>query len=192
MKIDISGKHVDTGDSLRSHVEKHLGHVVGKYFGKALEAHVTLGKEKHLFKTMIAVHVGHGIYVRAEGAADEPYPSVDQAVHIIEKNLRRYKKRLRDHHNHGAREHVQAKQYVLGREYLNHEEKEETEHHAQPAVVAELTKNLPTLTVSEAVMRMDLEGENVLFFKNSAHGGLNVVHMRSDGNIGWIDPENRG
>lgn len=190
MKIDLSGKHVDTGDALRTHLEKHLTHVVQKYFGDALEAHVTLSKEKHLFKADIAIHVGHDIYVRAEGSASEPYPAVDQATHVIEKNLRRYKKRLRDHHKHGAREHLKATQYVLGKEYLNHEAEEESDAHAQPTIVAEMNKNLPTLTVSEAVMRMDLEGDNVFLFKNSAHGGLNVVHTRPDGHIGWIDPKN--
>ena len=190
MKIELSGKHVDTGDALRAHVEKHLTHVVDKYFGQAVDATVTLSKEKHhFFKAVIAVHVGHGIYVRGEAQADEPYPAVDQATHIIEKNLRRYKKRLRDHHKTGAREHMAAKQYVLGKEYLNHTEEEETDTHAQPTIVAEMSKDLPTLSVSEAVMRMDLESDNVLLFKNSSHGGLNVVHTRSDGHIGWIDPE---
>ena len=189
MKIDISGKHLDTGDALRAHVEKHLTHVVDKYFGKALESHITLSKEKNFFMTQIAVHVGHGIYVRGSGKADEAYPSVDQAIHVIEKNLRRYKKRLRDHHKTGARDHMEATQYVLSGDYLNHGAEEETDAHTQPTVVAEASKNLPTLTVSEAVMRMDLEGDNVLVFKNSAHGGLSVVHTRSDGHIGWIDPK---
>jgi ribosomal subunit interface protein len=190
MKISLSGKHLDTGDAFREHLEKNLTHVVDKYFGKALEAHVTFSKTNHLFKTTIAIHVGHDIYVRGEGQANEPYPSMDQAIHMIEGNLRRYKQRLRDHHKQGARESVEAKQYVLSNDYLNHAADEETEHHAEATVVAETTTNLPTLTVSEAVMRMDLEGESVLLFKNSAHGGLNVVHMRPDGHIGWIDPMN--
>jgi len=190
MKISLSGKHLDTGDAVRAHLEKHLTHVVDKYFGKALEAHVTLSKVKNFFKTEIAVHVGHDIYVRGESQADEPYPSIDQAIHMIEGNLRRYKQRLRDHHRRGARDSVEIKQYVLSNEYLNHEEDEEAETHAEATIVAETTKNLPTLTVSEAVMRMDLEGESVFLFKNSAHGGLNVVHMRADGHIGWIDPHN--
>ena len=189
MKIDISGKHLDTGNSLREHVEKHLNHVVDKYFGKALDANITLGKENNFFKITIGVHVGHNIYVRGEGKADAPYPAVDQAIHVIEKNLRRYKKRLRDHHKKGAQHHAQAMHYVLGKEYLNHEEAEETEDHSTAAVVAEMTTNLPTLTVSEAVMRMDLENSNVLLFKNKEHGELNVVHIREDGHIGWIDPK---
>lgn len=188
MHIYISGKHIDTGEAVRAHVEKNLTHVVDKYFGKAVEAHITLSRENHLFKTSIAVHVGHGIYVRAEGEATVPYPSIDQAIHIIEKNLRRYKKRLKDHHASGAKENIQATQYVLAPEYLNREEKEETEAHLSPTIVAEAVHELPTLTVSEAVMRMDLAGDHVFVFKNSAHGHINVVHMRADGHIGWIDP----
>ena len=190
MKISLSGKHLDTGDALREHLEKHLTHVVDKYFGKALEAHVTLSKEKHMFKTEIAIHVGHDIYVRGEGLADEPYPAMDQAIHMIEGNLRRYKQRLKDHHKQGARDSIEAKQYVLSNDYLNYEEDEETDAHANATIVAETTKNLPILTVSEAVMRMDLEGEDVLLFKNVATGTLNVVHVRPDGHIGWIDPQN--
>jgi ribosomal subunit interface protein len=190
MKISLSGKHLDTGDALRAHLEKHLVHVVDKYFGDALEAHVTFSKVKHFFKTEISIHIGHDIYVRGEAEADEPYPSMDQAIHMIEGNLRRYKRRLRDHHKEGARESIEAKQYVLSGDYMNFGEEEETEDHAEATIVAETTKSLPTLTVSEAVMRMDLEGEDVLLFRNKKNGALNVVHMRPDGHIGWIDPHN--
>ncbi|MFN7662732.1 MAG: ribosome hibernation-promoting factor, HPF/YfiA family [Alphaproteobacteria bacterium] len=195
MKIIITGKHFDLGESLKDRITQSLTKVVHKYFDHAMDAHVTVSKENtsrenHLVSIHIEVHIGHNIMVRASDMADEPYVALEQAIHTIEKGLRRYKDRLKAHHsNHDISKEEQAMQYVLGISYRNLEEKEETHEHAQPAVIAETTTYIPHLSVSEAVMRLDLSDSHAFLFKNKSHGQLNLVYLRKDGNIGWVDPE---
>ena len=164
--------------------------VVHKYFDHVVDAHVTVSKENHLVSLHIEVHIGHNIMIRASDAADEPYVALDQAVHTLEKGLRRYKDRLKAHHsNHDISKEEKAMQYVLGNSYRNLDGQEETQDHAQPAVIAETTAYIPHLSVSEAVMRLDLSDSHAFLFKNKSHGQLNLVYVRKDGNIGWVDPE---
>ncbi|MEE8188709.1 MAG: sigma 54 modulation/S30EA ribosomal C-terminal domain-containing protein, partial [Kiloniellales bacterium] len=142
---------------------------------------------------VVAAHVGRGIQVQAQGAAEEPYPAFDTAAEHLAKRLRRYKGRLRDHHKDSGpkAETLLAQQYILAGD--DEEEAAEDVGQGQPAVVAEMTTEIPSLTVSEAVMRMDLADQPALMFRNSSHSGLNMIYRRTDGNIGWIDPRgNRG
>ena len=185
MLLSVTGKQTDTGVVLRQHVEATLGAILGKYFKTAIEAHVVFSKEAHLNQAEVSIHIGRGIVVNASGSAADNYGAFDAAAGRIAKQMRRYKRRLRDHHAQ-AREALEvgerARDYVLAP--LAEEEGEEG-----PAVVAEMRTDLPNLTVSEAVMRMDLADAPVLLFRNRAHGELNIVYRRPDGNIGWIDPE---
>ncbi len=190
MKVSVSGKHLDVGDALRSHVESTLLAVVDKYFGNALDGHVVLSREAHLFRADLAVHVGRNILVQGHAEADAPYPAFDAAAERIGKRLRRYKRRLRAHHRQqsGQAAALNARQYVLaaGRE----DAEEEPPGAEQPVIVAELTTAVDTMTVGEAVMRLDLAELPAMMFRNSAHGELNMVYRRPDGNIGWVDPGN--
>lgn len=175
---------------MRSHVADNLNGVVGKYFGKPIEANVVFSREAHLFRADISVHVGRGIMVQSIGEADEPYPAFDTACDKIAKRLRRYKGRLKDHHANadGGAEAVEAKKYILKAEAEEHHDQGETAEAHPPVVIAEMTTSIEPLTVSEAVMRMELAELPAMMFRNRAHGGLNMVYRRTDGHVGWVDP----
>ena len=190
MHLTITGKQTDTGDALRRHVEASLGSILGKYFKTAIEAHVVFSKEAHMSRGEISLHIGRGIVVNASAAAAETYTAYDAAAERIAKQLRRYKRRLRAHHAKArkpAEASERARDYVLAP--IAEEPEEEEEAGGGPTVVAEMSTELPNLTVSEAVMRMDLADAQVLLFRSRSHGELNLVYRRADGNIGWIDPE---
>ena len=184
MQLIVTGKQIDTSVVLREHVESSLGAILEKYFKTAIEAHVVFSKEAHLNRAEVSIHIGRGIVANASAAAAETYAAFDAAAERIAKQMRRYKRRLRDHHTQ-AREAFEvgerARDYVLAPLAEKGEE--------GPAVVAEMSTDVPSLTVGEAVTRMDLANAPVLLFRNRSHGELNIVYRRLDGNIGWIDPE---
>jgi len=192
MQVQVSGKQIDIGDALRGHVQGRLEALVTKYFDRAIDAGVVFTREAHLFSADCAVHVGSGISVKASGSAAEIYASFDAALERIEKQLRRYKRRLRNHHaarrdRGGEVEPAQA--YVLAAEPDGHDE-EPVE--LKPVIVAETAVEIDTLTVGEAVMRLDLADQPALMFRNRSHGGLNMIYRRPDGTIGWVDPAKAG
>lgn len=193
MQLTVTGKRIDVGDALRRHIEASLTSILGKYFGTAIEAHVVLAREAHLTRAEISVHIGRGIEVNGHAAAPEIYPAFDASADRVAKRLRRYKRRLRDYHAK-ARDRAAATERAIDRvlaPIVEEADGEEFEGAADgaPAVIAEMSKELPHLTVGEAVMRMDLADSPVLLFRNRSHGELNLVYRRADGNIGWIDPE---
>jgi ribosomal subunit interface protein len=193
MQLSVKGKQLNVGDALRTHVSDSLSRILGKYFGDAIEVSVTISRDGHMYRAVVVAHVGRGIQVQAQGGAEEPYPAFDTAAEHLAKRLRRYKSRLRDHHKDSGpkAETLLAQQYILAGD--DEEEAAEDVGQGQPAVVAEMTTEIPSLTVSEAVMRMDLADQPALMFRNSSHSGLNMIYRRADGNIGWIDPRgNRG
>ncbi len=185
MHITVAGKQIDVGDALRLHAEAALEDIADKYFGNAIEAHVVFSREAHLIRCDLQVHVGRGILVRSEDEAGDPYIAFDGAAERIGKRLRRYKRRLRDHGRAEAQKDEPGRTYVLQAE---DEEPAAEDAEPQPVVVAEMDTPIPRLSVSEAVMRLDLADLPALLFHNSARGTLNVVYRRRDGNIGWIDP----
>lgn len=189
MKISINGKQMDLGDSLRAYIEDKLEEVNQKYFNRAIEAIVTLSPEGHAFvKTHISIRVGKDIMVMSDAKDTEAYGSFDAACEKVAKQMRRYKKRLRDHHERLEEEKfVPAQNYVISVDF-SEEEHDEAQNNAAPTVVAEMATNIQTMSVSEAVMRLDLSSENALMFRNSSHDGLNMVYRKNDGTIGWVDP----
>ncbi len=205
MQLSVTGKQTEIGEALRSHVEASLGSILDKYFKTAIEAHVIVSKEAHLSRAEISIHIGRGIVVNARASASEAYLAFDMAADRLAKQLRRYKRRLRDHHAKGresAGVSERAMDYVLapiGEDEADVAEAEGGEAEVEnaetgaangaPAVIAEMSTDLPSLTVGEAAMRMDLAEAPVLLFRNRSHGELNLVYRRTDGNIGWIDPE---
>ena len=184
MNLAINGKHVDIGETLRSHVEESLNTAVAKYFENALEGTVTFSRESRLFRVDISVHAGRGMAMQGGATNDDAYTAFDGALTRIAKRLRRYKRRLKDHHKGRGEETLPAQQYILAAE----SEDAEVDAQDQPTIVAELPTEIATLTVGEAVMRMDLADIPAMMFRNRAHGHLNVVYRRPDGNVGWIDP----
>ena len=198
MQLTMTGKQIDIGDALRLHIETSLSSILEKYFKTAIEAHVVVSKEAHLTTAEVSIHIGRGIVVNAHAAAPEAHPAFDAAAERLAKQLRRYKRRLRDQHakaREASASTERAMAYVLA-PVTEGTEADDTEEEAAedgtggaPAVIAEMSTELPNLTVGEAVMRMDLADALVLLFRNRSHGELNLVYRRADGNIGWIDPE---
>ena len=163
----------------------NLGGAVKRYFPNTVDGQVTFSKDAHKFVADIHIHVGRGIVLQSHGEAGEPYPAFDAGLQKLTRQLNRYKQRLVEHH-HKAEEPVEVASYVLESD----DDKEIAND--QPMIVAEMPTTVALLTVSEAVMRMDLADLPALLFKNSAHGGLNMVYRRNDGNIGWVDPAGAG
>ena len=193
MQITVSGKQVDLSDALRSRVSTQMDTIAGKYFDHALEAHVTFSRARSFFTCDINVHAGRGLQLRGEGEAADANTAFDDAAEHIAKRLRRYRRRVNDHHRdlaHRARPEA-ARQYILQEEEHSVDvatSDVRTLDEAYATVVAETQTEIVTLSVGEAVMRMDLADQVVMMFRNSASGVLNVVYRRGDGHIGWIDP----
>ena len=194
MQLSITGKQLDVGDALRTHIEQALQAAVAKYFENASDSHVTMSKDGHGFRADITVHAGKRVVIQGHAIGADPYASFDKAAEHVSKRLRRYKRRLRDHHKgpRGQESAERALQYVIAAEpeIASPEEQIDPVENDEPVIVAETETEIETLTVGEAVMRMELRELSAMMFRNSAHGGLSTDYRRSDGNIGWIDPQN--
>ncbi len=188
MRYQISGKQLDIGAALQTHVEQQISEVIEKYPGRPTDALVVFSKAAHEYACETTVHLSTGLSVSAKGVATEIYTAFDSANAKMEKQLRRYKRRLKDHHRTQADpvEVAGGATYILAVSDGPDEEEPET---LQPMIIAEMPTRIPTISVGEAVMRMELAGAPVLVFRtDGAAGGVNVVYRRDDGNIGWIDP----
>jgi ribosomal subunit interface protein len=188
MDISVIGKNLDVGDSLRAHATDNLLEVVEKYFNHAIDATVVFSRDGGELKADISVHPGpRGLVVQSTSSGGDAYGAFDGALERVSKQLRRYKRRLSNHHQRarGSEDLLPAQQYVI-----QPETSDEEPHEDAPVIIAEMETQIASLSVGEAVMRLDLGGTPLVMFRNSAHGGLNVVYRRNDGNIGWIDPAN--
>ncbi|RMC36134.1 ribosome hibernation-promoting factor, HPF/YfiA family [Paracoccus alkanivorans] len=191
MRFTISGKHIDVGDALSTHVETELGDTVVKYSQRPTDATVTFSRDAHQFLCDAVVHLSTGLTVQARGAANEIYAAFEACRERMDKQLRRYKRRLKDHHKDrtGPVEFGEAGMYVLS---ADEDVWESQGSGLEPIIIAEMESRVPTLSVGDAVMQMELAGAPLLVFRNEKHGGVNVVHRREDGNVGWIDPRGNG
>jgi ribosomal subunit interface protein len=191
MQITVSGKQVELSDALRTRVSDHLDVIATKYFDHAMEAQVTFSRARSFFTCDINVHAGRGLSLRGEGEAADANTAFDDAAEHIAKRLRRYRRRVNEH----ARDIANRERPEAARQYTLRQENEGTGQGAngetRATEIAEQVTEISLLSVSEAVMRMDLADQPVLMFRNSTTGELNVVYRRSDGNIGWIDPSER-
>lgn len=192
MQLTVTGKQVDVGNALRQHVESTLESILGKYFRSAIEAHAVFARDAHRIRADLSLHIGRGIVANSGAAASDHYQAFDAAAERLAKQLRRYKRRLRDYH---AKARPASERTEVAAAYVLATMDEEVDESAvlngeavAPVVIAEMSAELPHLTVGEAVMRMDLADAPVLLFRNRSHGELNLVYRRGDGNIGWIDP----
>jgi ribosomal subunit interface protein len=200
MQLSVTGKQIDVGEALRQHVETTLTGIIDKYFERAIEAHAVFSREGSLIRSDLSVHVRRDILVQGQAASADAYAAFDSAAERIAKRIRRYKRRLRGRHGqtHEAvaetLETLSARSYVLAEAAETGDEPGEDAVGAgdQPVIVAEMTCEIPSLTVGEAVMRMDLADMPSFIFRNRAHGGVNVVYRRRDGHIGWVDPDLNG
>ena len=188
MSIRVSGKNLEIGEALRGRVLERVEGAIGKHFDGSATGHVTLEPDGGGYRADCTLHLSSGVTLMAEGRAHDPYASCDQAVERIEKRMRRYKRRLKGRHtaqpNVGAETYAS---YVIERP--DHDNEEEAEGPAGPAIVAETTKALREFSTASAVAELDLTGAAVVVFRHGSSGRVNVVYRRADGNIGWVDPK---
>ncbi|PKP94349.1 MAG: ribosomal subunit interface protein [Alphaproteobacteria bacterium HGW-Alphaproteobacteria-16] len=188
MDIRVSGHQVDTGEALRQHVDDRLQGIAEKYFARAISAHVTFGKGPHDygFTCDIVAHVMQGLVLKGANSAQEAHLAFDGAADKIEKQLRRYMRRLKDRNNGQAQAAAEAA-FDAGYTVFQMGDEEEEVADAPP-VIAETRVDVPDASVSDAVMMLDLRNTNALLFKNVGTGSYNMVYRRSDGTIGWVEP----
>ncbi|MGI9357131.1 MAG: ribosome hibernation-promoting factor, HPF/YfiA family [Rhizobiaceae bacterium] len=185
MTLRISGKHMDVGDALRTRIEDRIGDAVEKYFGHGFSGQVTMEKQGSFFLADCMLHLDSGINLQASAREPDPHASFDRAAERIEKRLRRYKRKLKDHHlSNSADDRFDVAYSVMSTPNDN----EEVAEDFAPLVVAESSVTVRTQTVAMAVMQLELMDQPVNVFKNAASGAVNVVYRRTDGNIGWVDP----
>jgi ribosomal subunit interface protein len=195
MTLRISGKSISVGDALRGRVSERTDEVLRKYFDGNYSGHITLSKDGFGFRTDCSLHLDSGITLEADSNAPDAYASADQALLMIEKRLRRYKSRLKD--RSARKSHVEAAamaeltaptlnapSYVI--EAPGDDEHDEAGY--SPVIIAEATTSLKRLSVSEAVMELDLTGAACLVFQHGSSGRVNIIYRRTDGNVGWVDP----
>ncbi len=191
MRYQISGKQIDIGEALQTHVKTELGEAVQKYAERPTDANVIFSKSGHEFVCETTVHLSTGLTASAKAHATDIYGSFDSCAAKMEKQLRRYKRRLKDHHRERAQpvELFGASSYILASESDSDAQEPET---LQPMIIAEMQTKIATLSVGEAVMQMEISGTPVVVFRKDGQEGVNVVYRRDDGNIGWIDPSDQG
>ncbi|GAM01007.1 MULTISPECIES: ribosome hibernation-promoting factor, HPF/YfiA family [Sphingomonas] len=193
MDIRISGHQVETGDALRTHVTDRLQGIAEKYFARAISSEVTFGKGPHDvgFKCDIVMHVTRGLVLKGRHDAQDAHLAFDGAATKIEKQLRRYSRRLKDRNQGQAIELAEAGAYDAGYT-LFAEQVDEDEAGDAPLIIAETRVDIPDASVSDAVMMLDLRNTAALLFKNSGTGSYNMVYRRGDGTIGWVEPQRGG
>ena len=187
MHIQVIGKQIDVGESLTGHVETRLSDMVNKYAERPVDAVVTFSKDRHEFLVDATVHLSTGLTSKAQSRATDIYDSFQGCLERMEKQLRRYKRRLKDHHK-SRQDPVEA--FDANYHVIDTADDEGESDSLKPIIIAEMATKVKTLSVGEAVMQLELDSSPVLVFRNEAHGGINVVYVRADGNIGWVDPKN--
>jgi ribosomal subunit interface protein len=187
MPFRVSGKNIDVGEALRGRINDRIAEAMGKYFDGGYSGHVTVAREGFGFRTECAIHLDSKITLHAEGQAADAYASADQAALRVERRLRRYHRRLKEHRSDrlDGRAALEAARYIIA---APEQDSEAELDGFTPVIIAESTTMLKQLSVSDAVMELDMTGAPVLVFRHAAHGGINIVYRRADGHFGWIDP----
>ena len=189
MRYQISGKQIDVGEALQTHVKAELGEVVEKYAQRPTDAVIVFSRVAHEHVCESVIHLSTGLTAQATGHATEIYAAFESCREKLDKQLRRYKRRLRNHHS----QRTAPVEFAGGSAYIlapTEEPEDDDAGPSQPIVIAEMETKIPSITVGEAVLQLELAGDRMLVFRNEGHGGVNVVYRRDDGNIGWIDPRN--
>ena len=181
---------MDLGDALRTRIEEVLEAAVTKYFHREFDGHVTVSPNGHETEIDCNIHLPSGIILQSTGKAGDPYVALEEALDKMEKRVRRYKRRLKDHHKNGRTPFPSepASAFVLKSAPEEEPPQDTGEDGEAPVIVAESAAQIRTMTVSEAVLQLELADAPALMFRNAKHSGLNMVYRRADGNIGWVDP----
>lgn len=192
MDIQVSGKNMELGDALQVHVTEKLADGVRKYFDRSAEASVTFAKERHLVGCDVTAHLASGVFLAAHGEGGDAYGAFDESLAKLEKRIRRYKRRLKNHHASGKQPLPAEKaSYFLLEPFKDESDDQAAANDSadpDPVIIAESETALREMTVGAAVMQLDIAEQPAVVFKNAAHGRINVVYRRRDGHIGWIDP----
>ena len=193
MQVHVTGKHVDVGDALRTRVSDEISSNISKYFDReGGVADVVVSREGSFFKVDCAVTLASGQHLTTHGQGSDAHTAFDAAMDRMTKRVRRYKNRLKSHHGQALAKQAESAAYFV---IAASDDEDDGDHEVpsggqgEPIIIAETERQLQSMTVSRAVMEMDLSGAQTIGFRNAAHGGLSVVYRRTDGNIGWIDPE---
>ncbi|MEO0608513.1 MAG: ribosome-associated translation inhibitor RaiA [Pseudomonadota bacterium] len=184
MTIQIAGRHMDIGDALSERISGGLEAAVTKYFDRSFDASVTVEKRGHEVITDCHVHLPSGIVLQSTGAATDPYASLEESLEKMEKRVRRYHRRLKDHHKRTPLPSEPANAFII----KGVDDETPEDNGEAPLIVAESASDVKTMSVSEAVMQLELSDTPAVLFRNVKHSGLNMVYRRADGNIGWVDP----
>lgn len=187
MRYQITGKQIDIGEALQAYVKAEMSGLLEKYAQRPTDAVIVFSKNAHEFQCEATIHLSTGLTVQAKSHAFDIYPAFDQCGEKMEKQLRRYKRRLKDHHKDRTQpvDASGASSYVIAA----HAGDEDSEPDSlTPVIIAEMQTRIPSISVGEAVMQMELAEAPVLVFRNEGTDGVNVVYRREDGNIGWIEP----
>lgn len=185
MSLRISGKHMNVGEALTSTIEARLGDAVSKYFPGGFQGHVTLEKQGNRYSCDCVIHLDSSVDMQASALENDPTAAFEAAAEKIEKRLRRYKRRLKDHHSNASKIERQQVAYAIVEPLA---EEEEVPEDYNPVIIAESLTSISSQSVADAVMELDRTDDPVVVFTNAGSGKTNVVYRRSDGNIGWIDP----
>ncbi len=189
MQVQVTGKHVDVGEALRTRVTDQITGSIGKYFERGGDADVVLSRDGHSFRIDCRVSLASGQRLQCHALGGDAHGAFDAALAKIETRIRRYKRRLKSHSTAAEARQAETAAYFVIQAPDDEAELDEEEAHDGPVVIAETQKEVRLMTVSMAVMELDLTESQTIVFRNAAHGGLAVVYRRPDGNIGWIDPE---
>jgi ribosomal subunit interface protein len=188
MSVQITGKNLDIGDALRFYIEDRIGQTLDKFMNNATSGHVRIEKDGNQFRTDCSLHLDSGLDLQSKGESHDVYASADAALERLETRLRRYKRRLKNHHNKHSTNGFEAATPALDYVIQPQTDDEENGEDDTPIIIAESETKINECAVSDAVMQMDLAESSVVVFRNASHGRINIVYRRDDGNIGWIDP----
>lgn len=194
MTLQVTGKNVEAGEAFKIYITDKLGDSLEKYIGPEISGHIRLEKERGRFRTDCSIRLKTGLLLESHGEGPDAYASADAAVERMDKRLRRYKRRLKSHHNGGDPVVRITREFTATDHTVRADEEDDDTLHAvppqaHPVIIAEAERGIRELPVSEAVMQLDLTDRAFFVFRNAAHGGLNIVYRRPDGHIGWIDAD---
>ena len=189
MSIQVTGKNMETGDAFQTYVTDKARAVLDKYIGPEISGHIRIEKIRGQFKTNCSMRLKTGLMLEAQGTAGDPHASADVAMERLEKRVRRYKRRLKDHHHGNSSQDTSfssANDYVV---QMDDEVIEKTEETSEPVIIAESVREVGQYSVGQAVMQLDLTEQPFMVFRNAGTGTINIVYRRDDGHVGWINPE---
>jgi ribosomal subunit interface protein len=193
MQIQIVSKGIDVSGALQEEISGRVEEGVSKYFNRPSEAYVAVSREGSGFRVTVSLHLPSGVMLQAQGDDGDAYKAADKAADHLEKRLRRYKRKLKNHHNENKPELPAETTPITvfqGQPDTDYDDDDDSDFYgSEPVIVAETPGEMRAMTASMAVLELEAAGAPFLIFRNIAHNGVNIVYRRPDGHVGWIDPD---